>query len=157
MIAALLLVLSQEHVARGDLALVQTYAESLELQVAFEKGNLLAPPALRELQRWPGVPVLELRLPITRVEASQLRKLKRFKAAVANARDATLKLLGPSLVGAVPVQPMAGELIGCGTARATESAAWLPQGVDECARKWLKARFELHPEPLERLPPRSPR
>jgi hypothetical protein len=145
-LAVLVLVLAQEHVARGDLARLMRFSERVEIEIAQERGNLLAPAALRELQRWPGLATLELRLPVTRVEAAQLRKLKKFAARAARQRDASLKLLAPALIRVQPLRPMSGALIGCGPARAADDTAWLPLGIDDCALKWIASHLEPQPD-----------
>src|SRR5437868_1608903 len=115
LLLALAVVLSQEHVARGDLSKLLRLSEQLDIEItrARGQGNLLSPRALRELSRWPGLVTLELKIPVTRIEARQLRSLKRFAARVSH-EDPSLKLLAPALVRKLPPRPPAGAAIGCG-------------------------------------------
>ena len=151
MLALLVLVLAQEHVARGDLTRLLPWEGRLEIEIAQEHGNLLAPAALRALQRFPGLVTLELRLPVTRTEAAQLRGLRRFAVRAARTKDPSLKLLAPALVRASPLRAMAGEEIGCGPARAVPGTVWLPLGVDACVLQWLAAQLDPQADP-----PRDP-
>ena len=145
---ALLLVLTQAAVARGDLQKLARFSGQVEVEVQRAgPGNLLAPPALRELQRWPGLVTLQLRLPVTALEARQLRSLKRFAARAGSARDRSLKLLAPALVR-VSAEPLNAAPLGCRDA--AEDAVLLADGVDACALSWLSRRLSLHPEPPDR-------
>ena len=65
MIAALILLLGQEAAARGDLQQVARYSPRMEVVVRLGSENWLTEPALRELRRWPVMPTLELRPPIS--------------------------------------------------------------------------------------------
>src|SRR5438132_11134308 len=82
----------------------------MEVVVRLGSENWLTEPALRELRRWPVTPTLELRPPISPREASQLRKLKRFRARLAygSAKDRSLRRLAPALasVRAGPRTPL---------------------------------------------------
>src|SRR5207237_4666057 len=98
-IAVLILLLGQEAAARGDLQQLARYSPSMEVVVRLGSENWLTEPALRELRRWPVLPTLELRPPISPREARQLRKLKRFRARLAygSAKDRSLRRLSPAL------------------------------------------------------------
>lgn len=147
MTLAILLVLTQAAIARGDLRKLARWSDQLALEVRAEgRGNLLAPPALRELRRWPGLVTLELRGKVTKAEALQLRGLGRFAARVP-ARDASLKLLAPALVR-VETAPLEPQPLGCRDAQ--EDAVLLQDGADGCALAWLSRRLTLRPEPPEK-------
>jgi len=95
----LVLLLGQDAAARGDLRKLAPYARRLEVVVRLDASNWLSEPALRELRRWPVTPTLELSPPISPQEAKQLRKLKRFRARLAqgSAKDRSLRRLAPAL------------------------------------------------------------
>jgi hypothetical protein len=145
---ALVLVLTQAAIAHGDLQQLLRWSDRVELEVQHAgRGNLLAPPVLRELSRWPGLVTLQLALPITPLEARQLRTLKRFAARTARPRDPSLKLLAPALVRILP-EPLVAAPLGCRDA--AEDAVLLERGADACALQWLSQRLALHPGPLEK-------
>jgi hypothetical protein len=136
---ALVLVLTQAAIAHGDLQQLLRWSDRVELEVQHAgRGNLLAPP---------GLVTLQLALPITPLEARQLRTLKRFAARTARPRDPSLKLLAPALVRILP-EPLVAAPLGCRDA--AEDAVLLERGADACALQWLSQRLALHPGPLEK-------
>jgi hypothetical protein len=155
MMLALVVVLSQGALLRGDLQKLARWSDRVELSISHEQGNLLAPAALRELQRWPGMVTLELRLPVKAVEAAQLRELRRFAALVPKGRehDASLKLLAPALlrVRSAALPPLAQTSCAGAEADQAEEVLLLHNGADACALQWLSQRLELRPDP-----PRDP-
>ena len=145
---ALLLVLTQAAIARGDLQKLARWSGQLDIEVRQAgRGNLLAPPALRELSRWPGLVTLELRLPVTALEARQLRTLKRFAARTAQPRDRSLQLLLPALVRTLSEPVHAAKLPAAG---ADEEAVILEAGVDAAALQWLERRLSPYPDAPDR-------
>jgi|GEM_PF-1610407 len=147
MIALLVLLLS--HEALRDLDQVARFADRIELRV--ERGTL-TDGEVGALLRWPGLVVVDLRLPLGKVEAAQLRKLPRLAVHVAS-RDASLKLLGPSLVRVdldrvnhAPAATLAPEPVCAGTLRGEVLEL---KALDACAVRWLEGRLDPHPESPE--------
>lgn len=150
---ALLLVLTQAAIARGDLQKLSRFSGQLSIEVRGEgRGNLLPPPALRELWRWPGLVTLQLRLPLTALEARQLRSLRRL-AVRAPRRDRSLALLGPALVR-VTTAELTAPALDCRDAGSPAGpdgeAVLLEDGVTACALAWIERRAVLHAEPPEK-------
>jgi hypothetical protein len=141
-VAALVVLVGQQAVARGDLRKLVTYADHVELRVRLGARNRLSPAALRELKGWPSTPQLELRLPVTRTEAAQLKKLK-FIAQLARGkpRDPTLKRLRGSVlaVHAGPQAPLPIKDQPCTNVvlLGRDEVLSAPDGVDECVLGWL--------------------
>ena len=149
-VSVLILLLGQEAAARGELQQLARYSPSMEVVVRLGSENWLTEPALRELRRWPVIPTLELRPPISPREARQLRKLKRFRARLAygSAKDRSLRRLSPALasVRAEPRTPLPVTDRPCpGTALMGRAGAdevlSVPDGVDRCVLGWLSDRF----------------
>jgi hypothetical protein len=165
MLAALLvLVLQHDAVAAGGLRPLVRFEDRLELAVDPGKSNLLSDAAVAELRRWPGLVMLELRPPLSSLEARQLRKLGRL--AVRSPDDRSLRLLGPALVRRLPRQPSSARAAGPGPCPGTTLLEGpVPElrvlgPVGECLPRALAERLELRPEgPSEPVPapPESPK
>lgn len=146
MIAALVLLLARS--ALGELDQLAPFADRLQLRV---EGNLLNDRDAAALSRWPSLVEVELKPPLSRIEAAQLRKLGRLAARVPK-RDPSLKLLGPALVRTeIALPPAAGGEPVCEGSLRGEVLA-LPN-IDACALRWLTAHLTPHPEQPE-LPAR---
>jgi hypothetical protein len=157
--AALVLILSQHAIASGELRKLQRWAAELELVVPREKSNLLSRSAIAELKRWPGLPVIELQLPLTRIEARALRKLKKLAVRVTGTADAharaTLKLLGPALVREERAAALRELSRPCAETALLESEGGartlrLEGPVDACALRWLQDALEPKAQAPER-------
>ncbi len=146
MIAALIvLVLGQEAVARGDLRKLNP--EQVQIVVRPGSSNLLSEAAVRELRRWHGQLAVELRMPVSRKEASRLNRLPRFTARViqGSTRNRSLRRVRAEAVKAAPQTPLPVKDRPCpdatlqGRAGADEMLV-APDGVDSCILEWLARR-----------------
>lgn len=160
MIAALLILwLTHDAAAQGDLARVAAYAERLEVVVSAGHTNLVSDAAAAALRRYPGLAIVELHGPVSPQEAAQLRKARRV-AVWGAPGDRSYKLLGPALVRASarpqaerqlePPCPATRLLLLAGGAELFEVEGRL----DECALGFLRGRLDPGPraEPLSAQP-----
>ena len=164
MIAALLvLLISQNAVARGDLRRIERLAgpDRIELRVepaGKRSRNLLSAAAVRELRRWPELPFIVLHPRLSKVEARQLRKLGRFGALIPEPllADPSLKLAAPALRTRRPLQPVVerdrAQWPCPDAALLDEQGGTAPLlradgGVTACVRAFLERELNPQPEP----------
>lgn len=148
--ATLVLWLSHDAVAQGDLARLERFADHVQLDVsAGTQSNLISDSAAHALAVWPAVVGVELRPPLATAEALQLRKIPRIHAILLGADPGkTLSLLGPALVLTSVAPAVERELAHpCGNVRVVQLAGGARRfevtgRVDACVIAALEARVE---------------
>ena len=171
----LLLVVSHDAAARGQLRPLERYADRVQLVIALGKGNGLSDSAVEAMNRWPALVAVELVPPLSERDAAAMRKLQHLavrlppiQATPAGAPsiplrealhlDPTLARLGGALVR---VDRAPSTTLGPGPCPGSDERV-LPDGQSElrfegeitsCELDALRARLELHPEAPGDLPP----
>jgi len=98
LLGQLVLVLTHDAAARGQLRLLERFAERTELVVALGPGNALSDSAREALRRWPALVAVELHFPLNEQDAGTLRKLGRLAVRL----PATASAVAASAPGAAP-------------------------------------------------------
>ncbi len=166
--AQLLLVVSHDAAARGQLRPLEKYAEQTRLAVSLGNGNAISDSAVEALMRWPALVTVEIVPPLTPRDAALLRRIKRLAARLppvvvgqnepsfislqrAQLEEPSLALLGPALLR---VERAPSSRLVTGPCPETDvrtiggevSELQIEGAVTQCVLDWLHARFDLHPE-----------
>ena len=158
--ALLLLVVSHDAVARGELRRLERFEDRLSLVVEPGRKNLISDAAAAELRRWPGLVRVRISPPLDRLAAAQLRKLRRLAVelpAGAPRRGSGVELLGPALVRVAhakstgPAAP--GPCEGTTLAPGEEPVLTVADRLGECVPDWLAAQLDPHAGPPGDPPP----
>jgi hypothetical protein len=175
--AQLLLIVSHDAAAHGQLRPLERYADRMELGLSLGQGNAISDSALAAIARWPALVAFEITPPLNKRDADRLGKLHRLAVRlpplpagstdadkrVVPLRDArhqspTLELLGAAMVRAERAQATP---LSPGPCPGSDQRL-LPDGstelriegeISRCEFDWLKARLEPHSEPVGDLPP----
>ena len=161
MLAALLiLVVSHDAVARGELRRLERFEARLALVVEPGRGNLISEAAAAELRRWPGLVRVRVQPPLDKLAAAQLRKLRRLSVelpAGAPRRGSGVDLLGPALVAVANAKPWAagapGPCEGTTLVSGDDPILTATGRLGECVPNWLAAQLDPHAEPPGDPPP----
>lgn len=144
-LALLVVVLGQESVARGDARKLDP--DQVRLVVRPGSSNLLSETAVRELRAWRGQLAIELRMPVSRKEATRLNRVPRFSARIVqgSARDRSLRRVRAESIKAVPRTPLPVKDRPCPDATlqgrsGADEVLVAPSGVDSCILDWLAHR-----------------